>query len=139
MNTQQIESVRVSFALVQPIAGQAAETFYDNLFEADPQLRALFKGNMAHQGERLMAMIGSALGLLDRPASLLPVLRSLGARHVAYGVQDAHYATVGAALIKTLGQGLGDACTSEVRNAWIDLYSVISATMIEGAREPVAA
>ncbi|CAN5492220.1 globin family protein [soil metagenome] len=139
MNTQQIELVRESFALVQPIAPQAAALFYDNLFEADPQLRALFRGNMAHQGERLMSMIGSALGLLDRPAALLPVLRSLGARHVPYGVRDAHYATVGAALIKTLGQGLGDAFTSEVREAWIDLYGVISATMIEGTREPVAA
>ena len=139
MNRQQIDLVRSSFALVQPIAPQAAALFYDNLFVADPSLRSLFRGNMAQQGERLMTMIGSALGLLDRPAALMPVLRTLGSRHVAYGVKDRHYETVGAALLKTLEQGLGAAFTAEVRAAWVDLYGVISRTMMEGAREPALA
>jgi len=139
MNPQQIDLVRSSFALVQPIAPQAATIFYANLFTADPTLRALFRGDMAHQGERLMGMIGSALTLLDRPAALGTVLRLLGTRHKGYGVQDKHYATVGGALIKTLEQGLGAAFTSEVRAAWIELYGVISRTMREGAAEPAMA
>ena len=139
MQRQHIDLVRSSFALVQPIASQAAAIFYDKLFEADPSLRALFRGNMAHQGERLMSMIGSALGMLDRPAELLPVLRTLGARHHGYGVEERHYAVVGDALLKTLEQGLGAAFTVEVREAWVELYCVISGTMMEGMREPVAA
>ncbi len=139
MNTQQIDLVRSSYALVEPIAPQAAEIFYTQLFAADPSLRPLFRGDMAHQGERLMGMIGSALTLLDRPAALGSVLRLLGSRHKGYGVQEKHYATVGGALIKTLEQGLGDAFTSEVRSAWVELYGVISRTMLEGAREPVLA
>jgi len=135
MNRQQIDLVRSSFALVQPIAPQVAALFYDKLFAADPSLRSLFHGSMAQQGERLLAMIGSALGLLDRPAALMPVLRMLGSRHVGYGVKDRHYDTVGAALLKTLEQGLGTAFTTDVRDAWVDLYGVISRTMIEGARE----
>ena len=139
MNPQQIELVRNSFALVQPIGPQAAALFYDNLFEADPALRPLFKGNMAHQGERLMGMIGRAVGLLGQPEALMPVLRLLGARHAGYGVVDAHYETVGGALLKTLDQGLGEAFTPDVRQAWTDLYGVISGTMLEGARQPVLA
>ena len=42
MNHQQIDLVRKSFALVQPMAPQAAALFYDNLFAADPTLRSLF-------------------------------------------------------------------------------------------------
>lgn len=139
MDRQKIDLVRNSFALVQPIAPQAAALFYDNLFEADPSLRALFRGDMKEQGERLMGMIGSALGLLERPDALMPALRGLGARHLRYAVQEHHYATVGGALIKTLGQGLGDAFKPEVRDAWIELYGVISRTMLEGAREPALA
>jgi hemoglobin-like flavoprotein len=85
-----------------------------------------------------MTMIGSAVGLLDKPEVLLPVLRNLGARHGGYGVQDAHYATVGGALLLTLEQGLGEAFTSEVREAWTAMYGVVSSTMIEASREPVA-
>ena len=135
MNHQQIDLVRKSFALVQPMAPQAAALFYDNLFAADPTLRSLFTGGMAQQGERLMAMIGNALGMLDRPGALMPALRSLGARHARYGVQDSHYPTVGGALLKTLEQGLGEAFTVEMRNAWLDLYGVITRSMQEGARE----
>ena len=54
MNVQQITLVRSTFALVQPIASDAATLFYDNLFRADPNLRYLFKGDMTHQGQRLM-------------------------------------------------------------------------------------
>jgi hemoglobin-like flavoprotein len=80
-----------------------------------------------------MTMIGAAVGMLDRPDALLPVLRQLGARHAGYGVVDTHYATVGAALLLTLEQGLGDAFTPETRAAWADLYAVISRTMQQGA------
>ena len=135
MDHSQITLVRSSFALVQPIAAEAAALFYTNLFEADPSLRSLFRNDMPHQGERLMAMIGSAVGLLERPEALLPVLRSLGARHVGYGIVESHYATVGQALLKTLGQGLGEAFTPQVRQAWTDCYGLIAQTMQAGARE----
>lgn len=139
MNRQQIDLVRHSFTLVQPIATQAAALFYDHLFRADPSLRGLFRGDMVHQGERLMSMIGAAVGLLDRPDALVPVLRQLGARHVGYGVVDAHYATVGAALLLTLEQGLGDAFTPDTRAAWAGMYGVVSRTMAEGAQKPQVA
>jgi len=134
MTPAQITHVRTSFALVEPIAPQAAALFYDNLFTAAPELRPLFQGNMAQQGERLMTMIGAAVSLLERPDALIPALRKLGARHVNYGVRDEHYATVGAALLKTLKQGLGEAYTDEVHTAWVALYGVVSHTMMEAAR-----
>jgi hemoglobin-like flavoprotein len=67
------------------------------------------------------------------------VLRQLGARHGGYGVVDAHYASVGTALLQTLAQGLGAAFTPEVRDAWAETYGLISRTMIEAARVPATA
>jgi hemoglobin-like flavoprotein len=141
MQAQQIRLVRASFAAVQLTVSQPGALFYDKLFAADPALRHLFHGNIGHQGERLMTMIASALELLDHPATLLPLLRQLGARHSGYGVKHSHYATVGSALIQTLQQGLGVAFTDDVRQAWVDLYGVISSTMIDAAQreETVAA
>lgn len=135
MNAHQIQLVRASFSAVRLTVVEPGALFYDNLFAADPTLRGLFSGSIAHQGERLMTMIGSALDLLDRPDTLLPVLRQLGARHAGYGVRESHYGVVGAALLKTLEQGLGPAFTPDVRQAWIDLFGVISATMLEASAE----
>ncbi|WOB09261.1 globin family protein [Piscinibacter gummiphilus] len=134
MTPTQIAHIRRSFTLIEPIAQQAAALFYDNLFTADPQLRRLFQGNMAQQGARLMNMIATAVDLLEAPDALIPALRKLGSRHVNYGVKDEHYATVGAALLKTLRQGLGEAYTDDVHAAWVALYGVVSTTMMEASR-----
>jgi hemoglobin-like flavoprotein len=136
MNDHPISLVRESFDLVEPIAPQAAELFYANLFEADPVLRALFRGDMVEQGAKLMQMIGVAVATLDAPEVLLPALRRLGQRHAGYGVKEEHYEVVGDALLKTLQQGLGAAWTPEVETAWIDVYGVLASTMKDAASVP---
>ena len=136
MNDHTISLVKESFDLVEPIAPQAAALFYLNLFEADPSVRPLFRGDMIVQGERLMAMIGLAVAKLDEPDVLIPALQGLGQRHAGYGVRDAHYDSVGSALLKTLRQGLGVAFTDEVEAAWTEVYGVIAGTMKNAARVP---
>jgi hemoglobin-like flavoprotein len=135
MTPKQIDLVQNSFALVKPIAATAAELFYNRLFSLDPGLRPLFRGDMAKQGQMLMSMIGSAVAGLRNLDTLAPVVRKLGARHVGYGVRDAHYATVGAALIWTLETGLGDKFTPEVREAWTSAYGLLADVMQLGALE----
>src|SRR5512145_512561 len=86
MTNEQIKLVQDSFRQVAPIAEPAAQLFYARLFELDPDLELLFKGNLTEQGRKLMQMLGVAVNSLDRMDQLLPVVRSLGARHVSYGV-----------------------------------------------------
>jgi hemoglobin-like flavoprotein len=133
MKPQDITLVQQSWAQVEPIAPQAAALFYANLFEQDPALQGLFKGNLQEQGHKLMQMIGVAVGKLGDLPTLVPVLQSLGARHAGYGVQDSHYATVGAALLKTLEQGLGEAFDRPTREAWATVYGVMARTMTAAA------
>jgi hemoglobin-like flavoprotein len=136
MTPQQIVLVRDSFARIAPIADHAAALFYDNLFLAHPPLRSMFRNaDMATQGEKLMQMIGAAVRLLDSPGALMPVLAKLGARHAGYQVKAAHYGMVGAALMKTLEQGLGAAFDAPTRAAWAAMYGVVSRTMIDAAAQ----
>src|SRR5262245_52767766 len=111
MDKQTVLLVQSTWASVAAIAPQAAALFYQNLFEADPGIKPLFKGNMEEQGKKLMQMIGAAVGKLNDLETLVPVLQGLAKRHVGYGVKEAHYDTVGAALLKTLEQGLGKSFT----------------------------
>ena len=134
MNKETITLVQTSWKQVLPIAPQAAALFYDNLFSADPSLKSLFRGNMDEQGKKLMQMIGAAVGKLDDLDTLVPILQGLAKRHVGYGVQDAHYQTVGGALLKTLGQGLGDQFTPEVQQAWTSVYGLMVDVMIAASR-----
>jgi hemoglobin-like flavoprotein len=133
MDATQIALVRDSFAKVAPIADTAASLFYGRLFELDPALKSLFKGDMTAQGKLLMQMIATAVGALDRLDTIVPAVESLGKRHAGYGVAASHYDTVGAALLWTLGQGLGPAFTHEVEAAWTETYGLLAGVMKKAA------
>lgn len=125
--------VQDSWAKVMPISEVAASLFYTKLFELDPSLESLFKGDMKEQGKKLMQMITVAVRGLDRLEEIVPAVQALGVRHVGYGVKDAHYDTVAAALLDTLGKGLGEAFTPEVKAAWVEVYTVLATTMKNAA------
>ncbi|HZI31321.1 MAG TPA: globin family protein [Candidatus Binatia bacterium] len=133
MTPRQVELVQTTWEKCMPIADQAAALFYGKLFELDPELKPLFKTDIKEQGKKLMVMITAAVRGLSDLGKLVPVVEDLGRRHVGYGVKDDHYATVGTALLWTLEQGLGDAFTAEVKEAWATTYGILSSTMQKAA------
>ncbi|WP_258105725.1 globin family protein [Marinoscillum sp. MHG1-6] len=134
ISSKQKELVQSTFAQVAPIAETAADIFYNKLFELDPALKPLFKGDIKDQGKKLMTMLAAAVKGLDDLGSLVPVVQDLGKRHVGYGVTDEHYDTVAAALLYTLETGLGDNWNDEVKDAWVAVYTVLATTMKDAAK-----
>jgi hemoglobin-like flavoprotein len=133
MTPEQIALVENSFAKVLPIKDRAVALVYDHLFELDPSLRPLFNGDMARQRSMLAIAIATLVQGLSTPDTIIPAVREMGRRHVAYGVRPEHYATVGEALLWALGQALGDDFTPETKEAWAKAYDLIASTMIEAA------
>src|SRR4051812_23431286 len=133
MDNEQKALVQQTFAVVLTIEEVAAELFYGRLFELDPSLKPMFKGDIKAQGKKLMATLKVAVLGLDRLDRLLPVVQGLGQRHVGYGVKDEHYDTVATALLWTLEKGLGDAFTPAGKQAWVEGYTVLATVMKEAA------
>lgn len=138
MTPHQIRLIQESFDTVAPLGTAVAEIFYGRLFQLDPSLRQMFKPDMQTQHQQLMAMLSIVVKGLTRLDVLVPQVSELGRRHAGYGVQPSHYDTVGAALLGTLEQGLGDGFTDEVREAWTEAYGVLAQTMMAGAEEMAA-
>ncbi|MBT3549810.1 MAG: PAS domain-containing protein [Rhodospirillaceae bacterium] len=130
----EISLVQDTFAMVEPIADDAAAMFYGRLFEIDPELRRLFKDDLASQRKALMATLKVAVKGLNNLPAIVPAVKQLGARHAGYGVQSKDYDSVGAALLWTLEEGLGEAFTDEVKAAWTTVYGLLAETMIEAAQ-----
>src|SRR5215813_9610729 len=133
MTRDQVALVQSSFQSVQPILEPAAMLFYDRLFELDPSLRPLFKSSREDQARKLAQALAVVVGAIDRRETIREAIESLGRRHAAYGVRDQHYSTVGSALLWTLEQGLGDAFTPDVRDAWTAAYGWLAWTMRRAA------
>ncbi len=136
MTKEQINLVRTSFEKIAPIGEKAAALFYAKLFDLNPRLRGLFKGDVYEQGKKLMQVIAYAVENLDRLEEIVPQVRALGARHTGYGVSDRDYETVGAALLWTLEKALGKDFTAPARAAWTAVYNLLAETMKEGSRSP---
>lgn len=135
MNEKQIMIIEETFSRVLEIQDTAAELFYEKLFELDPELKPLFRGDMKEQGRKLMSALNAAVGSLKNPEKIIPVLEQMAVRHVSYGVEEEHYATVGNALISTLEKGLGDLFTQEAKEAWVSVYDLVSGVMVCAAKK----
>lgn len=135
MTPKQIELVQESFAMIAPKADEVASLFYERLFTLDPSVRPLFRGDLKHQGKKLMATLALVASGLDRREQIVMALRHLGERHAGYGVQAQDYETVRAALLGALAQALDDAFTGEVEAAWNAAYTFITGLMLEAAAE----
>jgi hemoglobin-like flavoprotein len=133
MTPEQKKLVKDSWAKVLPIKETAAELFYGRLFEAYPELRPLFKGDMKEQGRKLMAMLNTAVNSLDNIEALIEPLKQSGKAHAGYGVKAEDYQKVGDSFLWTLEKGLGDAFTPDVKEAWTVVYTTVAGVMIEGA------
>src|SRR5258708_2253620 len=105
MNSDQVALIQHSFAKIRPIAQEAAALFYGRLFEIAPDVRPLFRGDMAEQGRKLMATLGVVVNGLTDLESILPAASALAKKHVSYGVRAEHYGPVGVALLWTLERG----------------------------------
>lgn len=138
MTPRQIELVEQTFAMVRPIALDAAELFYGRLFTLAPTVRPMFPEDLTEQKKKLMAMLGMIVASLRQPDALGPMLRGLGERHVSYGATTDQFSVVGEALLWTLEQGLGAAYTNEVAEAWIAAYGAIATTMSTAMRGAAA-
>ncbi|GHN02191.1 hemoglobin [Cytophagales bacterium WSM2-2] len=139
MTPRQIELVENSWDYVLMNTAEAGIIFYNKLFELDPSLRAMFKEDIKSQSQKLVSLITFAVHKLNTLDEIISDVKALGARHKGYKVKPAHYTTVAEALLWTLGQGLGEQWTEEVKEAWVSLYTVLSKTMIEAAEEKVVA
>jgi len=124
--------VKTTFGMLTD-ADKFAADFYAKLFQIDPSLNDLFKGNMMDQGKKLVEAIATVVGGIDNPGALTGTLHELGARHTAYGVRPDHYDTVGAAILGTLEDTFADAFTPDIAAAWATFYNEVSNVMIDGA------
>lgn len=135
MTPDQVRVVQTTWLRLLPIRETAAQLFYDRLFELDPSLRPLFRGDIQTQGKKLMQVIDGAVNGLTRIDQVVPIVQALGRRHAGYGVKDEHYETVGSALLWTLEKGLGAEFTDPVQAAWRAVYRTLATTMREAAAD----
>src|SRR5262249_54459429 len=121
-----LQALETSFDLVAPRGDELMDEFYARLFAAAPAVRPVFPDDMQRQKTMLLgALVLLRKSLRDLDA-IVPKLRELGARHVAYGARPEHYPVVGTVLITSMAAIAGDAWKPEYEKAWGGAFEIVA-------------
>lgn len=131
MTPQQIKLVETSWARIAPSADQVAVLFYDRLFEIAPETESFFPADRFDLGKTLMQMLGLVVKGLPNIGDLPLALQHISEKHVDTAAFLVHEDPAREALLWTLHQGLGDDFTSDLEQAWRNVFAVLAATMTE--------
>ncbi len=136
LTAQQINLVKTSFDQASADPARFGQVLFEKLFAVNEGLRGHFAAtDLVRHKQIVVATLATAISRADEFESLIPVLRTLGAKHRDYGVSEAHYQQLGTALLDTLEHFIGNPWTVAHDQAWVNLMSLIVKTMLEGAHE----
>jgi len=134
MTGDQIALVKQSWRVFRDIdPAIIGDVFYSKLFVEAPYVKHMFKTPRAAQSKKLIDMLNTIVGRLDRVNEVTEDIKKLAIRHVDYGVRPSHYKAVGTALLWTLQQGLGKDWNKATEDAWQSCYQMLSDIMINAA------
>jgi methyl-accepting chemotaxis protein len=126
--------LETSFDLVAPRGDELVDIFYTRLFAAAPTVEPLFAAtDLDEQKKKLLATLVLLRKSLRNLDPVVPALRELGRRHVAYGAAPEHYPLVAEVLIASMADVAGDQWRPEHQEAWAAALAVVAGAMLEGA------
>ncbi len=133
LTTAQIDLIRDSFHRLEPDVETASELLYERLFEIAPELRAMFRSDMAGQGMQFKSTLRVIVQRFDDPETLRPYLEDLARGHAAYGVTPEHFRLMGQALIWAMRKTMGEEFPEGADAAWEAAYELLAREMVQMA------
>jgi len=130
VKTEQISRLRRSLKTLSDRSTDVSAEFYRQLFAMDPSLRTMFPDDLLLQRRKFVDTLAALIAALDQPQKLDAMYAEMGRRHAGYGVDEAHYDIVGAALLAALRALHGDLWDDGLEEAWASFYGELAEAMI---------
>ena len=140
MTREQVLLVQRSFQALTPQRNRIAGIFLAQLFVREPSLRSVFRGDLRAHGAELFEGLAAIVDSLDRLYPIVPALEWLAVQSARRGVGERHYGAIVEAMLAAFRDGLGEAITPQVEQAWRAAIGRVSAVMVAALEaEPLAA
>ncbi|MFF9914882.1 globin domain-containing protein [Streptomyces sp. NPDC013457] len=139
LSAHEIELIRSSVSVVEPLAADMTVYFYAILFARYAEVRPMFPAGMDSQRGRLLRALLRIVDLVDDPERLVRFCAHLGRDHRKFGTLRDHFPAVGECLLASLARYAGPAWTQDTAAAWTKAYGVVADAMISAAEEDAKA
>jgi nitric oxide dioxygenase len=133
LDQKTIEIIKSTVPVLEQHGKDITTRFYELLFSKHPELLNIFNQANQKQGRQQTALanaVYAAAANIDNLGAIIPVVKQIGQKHRALGVQPEHYPIVGENLLQAIKDVLGDAATGEIIEAWAEAYGVIADAFI---------
>ncbi|MCB1352064.1 MAG: globin [Rhodobacteraceae bacterium] len=133
LTEKDIRIVQESLPAIRAHLEPASMKFYENLFKIAPELRPLFREDLAGQGMKFFSTLNTVFDMLHEPKTADAEMSDLAGSHATLGVKASHFAPMREALRVTLEETLGADFTPEMSEAWLKAYDEVADGMIARA------
>lgn len=106
---------------------------FDNLFDAEPNIREFFSEIAGPPKAMMWATLGLVVDNLEELDTLAMPLSQLGARHEKFGARSDSYASFADVVIGTVATINGEDWTDAHEDAWEKMMGHVVDRMLEGA------
>ena len=128
-----IEVIKSTVPVLEQYGEKITTVFYEQMFEAHPELLNIFNHANQKQGRQQRALastVYAAAMYIDNLEAIVPVVTQIAHKHRSLGIKPEHYPIVGEHLLGAIKHVLGDAATDEIIGAWAQAYNVIADVFI---------
>ncbi|MEL6945496.1 MAG: globin domain-containing protein [Bacteroidota bacterium] len=129
MTQQEIRLVQESVEKILPQTREMGDLLYQRLFEIAPEVKSLFKTDIATQSRKLMSILVHIIANLDQLDKLSEEFKDLASKHHDYQITPEHYRFLKSAFLWTLEQKLSN-WSIDLENAWRVAYDTLVGAMI---------
>lgn len=134
LDQKTIDIIKSTVPVLKTHGVEITKTFYQNMFEKNPEVKPLFNMDKQNSGEQpkalAMAILAAAQNIDNLPA-IMPVVNKIAEIHCNASVKADHYPIVGNHLLFAIKEVLGDAATDEIIDAWGKAYQIIAEIFID--------
>ena len=130
LTQEELALIRESLVALKPGYQTHSVTFYEKLFAQAPQLRSMFREDLAGQGMKFMTTLGVIVDKLHHESAVAEQYVGLGRKHASLGVEAAHFEPMREALLDTLRAAMGAEFTLEMEQAWRRGFDQVGANMM---------
>lgn len=107
--------------------------FYERMFRENPEVAPLFNRSNQASGTQQRALAGAICAFaanVDQLEVLGAAVETIAQKHAALRILPEHYPIVGANLLASIREVLGEAATDEIIDAWAEAYGFLAHILI---------
>ncbi|EMT62580.1 hypothetical protein ACKRZS_012773 [Fusarium odoratissimum] len=134
LTAAQVAIVKSTAPILKEHGKTITTTFYRNMLGAHPELKNYFSLRNQQTGAQQAALANSVLAYatyIDDLGKLSHAVERIAHKHVSLFIKPEHYPIVGTHLIGAIGEVLGSALTTEIKDAWVAAYGQLADIFIQ--------